>query len=170
MSRLWSRTTRRFGGHRLIIYSWVSTEPVEVIVGIEPTWLVLQTNSLTARTYHHFCWIIKNRTWPVTFKELCANRYTIIHSAEETGFEPATHYERRFSRALDDQLSTLPFFLPIFQITYPLFWWDKGNPFLFTSKLYFTFFEILICISFIVKQKKSWTFWVQDFILYCWFN
>ena len=25
-----------------------------------------------------FCWIIKSRTWPITFKELCANRYTII--------------------------------------------------------------------------------------------
>jgi len=37
MNHFRSLTPRHFGGHRFIIYSWVSTEPVEVIVGIEPT-------------------------------------------------------------------------------------------------------------------------------------
>ena len=43
MSHLRSLTSRYFGGHRFIIYSWVSTEPVEVIVGFEPTLQILQT-------------------------------------------------------------------------------------------------------------------------------
>ena len=137
-SRIWAvyghLTPRHFGGHRFIIYSWVSTEPVEVIVGIEPTWLVLQTNSLTARTYHHFCYPWENRTPPAWTKTMCTNRYTKGQNWGRHGNRTHNGVTRYlFSRQAPRPFGRLPFCLPIFQITYPLFWRDKGNPFFLTS-------------------------------------
>ena len=131
MSRLWSLTSRCFGGYRLITYSWGSTKPFVTPERIElpprgPKPRVLTdirrgNNILYLTTdYHNY------GETPVSYGRCCSFDSWITplgRVAEETGFEPATRVNgRRFSRPLDNQLSTPPiFFLPIFQITFLYF-------------------------------------------------
>ena len=84
MSRLWSLTSRYFGGYRLITYSWGSTKPF-----VTPE--IIEIPPYGPKPY-----------------VLAVIRGGKV--AEETGFEPATRVNgRRFSRPLDNQLSTPPF-------------------------------------------------------------
>ena len=113
MNRLWSLTSRYFGGYRLITYSWGSTKPF-----VTPERIELPPYG------------------PKPYVLAVIRRGKV----EERG-GPEPHPNERdlvfkTSRASIALLHSPFFFLPIFQITYPLFWWDKGNPFFLTSKFF----------------------------------
>jgi hypothetical protein len=84
MNHFRSLTPRYFGGYRLITYSWGSTKPFVTPERIE---------------------LPPYGPKPYVLAVIRGGKV-----AEETGFEPATRVnERRFSRPLDNQLSTPPF-------------------------------------------------------------
>ena len=112
MNRLWSLTSRYFGGYRLITYSWGSTKPFVTpeIIEIPP--------------YGPKPYVLAVIRGGKVAEEV---RLELTRVLPPTVFKTATHRPTWL---------TLPIFLPIFQITYPLFWWDKGNPFFLTSKFF----------------------------------
>ena len=113
---------------------WISNSPLrrECTIRTSPhTSKVCMQPGYTSFSFL-ICWIIKSRTWPITFKELCANRYTIIQY--RGGGDRIRTCNPFPSDGFQDRVTT--FVHSSFIICLPLFQW---TPF-FNSKQRYTIF------------------------------